>query len=100
MATVFTIYAGFNGPLGEEENRIILLRILAECGIDGYTLTEGVGVYNGHPEPCAVVTLIAPRDRDASDLAEHVAEVALDYRDQAKQEEVWVTRRQEELLIV
>lgn len=100
MATVFTIYAGLNGPFGEEQNRVILMLILSECGIDGYTLSEGVGVYGGKSEPSAIVTLIAPRDCDAADLAEHVVEVATAYKKEAKQEEVWVTRRQEELLIV
>lgn len=100
MATVFTIYAGFNGPLGEDENKRILYQILGECGVNGYTVTEGLGMYNGEPEPCAIVTLIAPRDSLRDALAEHLAEVANRYKDRAQQEEVWVTRRQEELLIV
>lgn len=101
MATVFTIYAGLNGPLGtEEEHKAILLRILAESGIDGYTLTEGIGVYAGQPELCAVVVLIATNDADASDLSQHVAEVAIEYKDETSQQEVWITRRKEELLIV
>lgn len=100
MATVFTIYAGFNGPLGQERNREILYKILSECGVNGYTVVEGFGMYNGEPEACAMVTLIAPRDSLRDDLAEHLAEVATRYKDQAQQEEVWITRRQEDLLIV
>ena len=100
MTTVFTIYAGLNGPLGEDENKQILLRILAECGIDGYTWTEGIGFYNGRPELSAIVTLIVANDADVFDMANHVAEVAIGYKDEAQQEEVWVTRREEQLLIV
>lgn len=100
MATVYTIYAGFNGPNGVQSNRETLFRILAECGLNGYTVIEGTGMYNGVPEPGASVILIAPNERDDEHIREHVAAVANEYKDLALQEEVWVTRRQEDLLII
>ena len=100
MATVYTIYAGFNGPNGIDCNRDLLFRILSECGLNGYTIIEGVGMYNGVSEPGASVILIAQNERDDEHIREHVAAVANEYKDRAQQEEVWVTRRQEDLLII
>lgn len=100
MATVYTIYVGFNGPRGVEYNRDLLFHVLAGCGLNGYTVIEGTGMYNGIPEPGASVILIAPNERDDEHIREHVAAVANEYKDLAQQEEVWVTRRQEDLLII
>lgn len=104
MATVFTIYVGFNGPDRSPEtqmtNRDTLFRILAGSGMDGYTVYEGLGLWAGQTEPGASVVMIAPKDTDAEYVEAHAKVIANNYKVQAQQEEVWVTRRQEGLMII
>lgn len=104
MATVFTIYVGFNGsdqsPETQMTNRDTLFRILAASGMDGYTVYEGLGLWAGQTEPGASVVMIATRDADAEYVAAHARIIAAKYKDQAEQEEVWLTRRQEDLLVI
>lgn len=100
MAVVFTIYVGFDGPDGVETNRQTLFSLLSESGINGYTVTEAIGTYDGKQEPSATVILISPCDDQAVELGLHAIEVARAYKKQAKQQEVWVSRRAEDLLAV
>jgi hypothetical protein len=104
MAVVFTIYVGFNGPDQSPEtamtNRDTLFKILASGGMDGYTVYEGLGLWAGKQEPGATVVMIAQNEQDAVEVGLHACEIAREYKEQAQQEEVWLTRRDESLLVI
>lgn len=100
MATVFTAYFGYIGPINSIDfNRDLLSDLLTDSGIDGYTLVEADGFFNGAHEPSAVVTVIC-QDYNASDIDHRIREVCVSYKHAAEQDSVWLTRRQEDLLVV
>lgn len=104
MSFIFTVYVGFNGPdmLPETAmtNRDLLFQILAKSGMDGYTVYEGLGVWNGKQEPGASVVMIAQERTDALFVEAHAHAIAHEYKEKARQEEVWVTKREESLKII
>lgn len=99
----FTIYIGFASRDGDsslefsEPNRQILNDLVdRHLGEHGATVINGSNFFGGHPEPGAVVIVIAAEDaRDRVELA--VGRMASSYREQADQLEVWVTTREEDL---
>ena len=115
MALIFTLYAGLGdspvqgnaGPLNyaniskrSHDNGIALRGILKDSEIEGYTLVEGTGFYGGQAEPCAIVTVICVEPGQAQTLKGLLLQVAENYKRAARQEEVWITQRIEDLLIV
>ena len=107
MATVFTMYAGLAADTTHGNtlalarcNRATLLDCLNFNHSDGFTLFEGIGCFQGKEEPTVIVTFIAQTREAAEELGEQVAATAADYKKFALQQEVWITRREEELLIV
>lgn len=101
MATIFTLYAGFNSDNGNtvDENMAILLGLLNKHFSDGYTFNEVVGMYEGQGEPSVIVTLICTDDTptERAEYFNAVYRVAADYKRDAAQETVWVTHREESL---
>ena len=101
MTVVYTAFVGFNGPNSSHYgNRALLLDLLACSNLDGYTVTYADGVYEGQAEPSAVVTVIGNTDEQAMDYGEAIIEVCRQYKEQAGQAEVWITRRTEDLYVV
>ena len=115
MALIFTLYAGLGGPpvrgnaeprnyanIGthSHDNGIALRGILKDSEIEGYTMLEGTGFYGEQVEPCAIVTVICVEPEQAETLKDLLLQVAEDYKRAARQEEVWITRRIEDLIIV
>ena len=107
MATVFTMYAGLavNGAGGNHSivinaNRAILFELLNRNHSEGFTLLEGLGCFECNEEPTAIVSFIAQTKEAADALGERLAATAAQYKEQGDQQEVWITRREEELLIV
>ena len=107
MATVFTMYAGLatneaggNLSVVINANRAILLDLLNLNHSEGFTLFEGLGCFEYNEEPTAIVSFIAQTKEAADALGERVAATAAKYKEEGDQQEVWITRREEELLIV
>ena len=107
MATIFTMYAGLaiNEPGGSHSivinaNRSILLEILNRNHSEGYTLLGGIGCFECNEEPTVIANFIAQTKEAADELGERVAATAAEYKELGAQQEVWITRREEELLIV
>ena len=104
MATVFTLYAGLNSsnvyPNAFDINRSILFGILGRNHSDGFTAFEGYGYFQGVSEPVVVVTIIANGDDEARAAHEAVSLTAKEYKEEANQIEVWITVREEGLIIV
>jgi hypothetical protein len=101
MATVFTAFVGFNGPNASvNSNRALLFDLLADSDLVGYTVTEGDGFYDGQPEPSAVVTVIGSTEEETLAYGEALIQACRTYKELACQAEVWITRREEDLLIV
>jgi len=107
MATIFTMYAGLaaNQARGSRStvinaNRSILLEILNFHHSEGYTLIEGFGCFESQEEPTAIITFIAQTKEAADKLGEKIAVTATEYKELCSQQEVWITRREEELLII
>lgn len=100
MATVFTAYFGYDGPVNSVAyNRDLLCDLLADSGIDGYTLVEADGFFDGAHEPSAVVTVIC-QDYHVSEVDRRIRDVCVSYKNAAEQHSVWLTRRQEDLLVL
>ena len=100
MATVFTAYFGYNGPNSSIDfNRNLLADLLADSGIDGYTVTPAEGFFDGAHEPSAVVTVIC-QDYYAGEVDARIRQVCHSYKHAAEQYSVWLTRRQEDLLVI
>lgn len=100
MATVFTAYFGFNSPVGSADfNRDLLFDLLADSGLAGYTVVQADGCYEGLHEPSAVVTVIC-QDDEAKSIDKCLRETCLSYKHAAEQDSVWLTRRQEDLLVL
>jgi hypothetical protein len=100
MATVFTAYFGYKGPANTIAfNRDLLSDLLADSRIDGYTLVQADGYFNGAYEPSAVVTVIC-QNHQANEMHRHIHDVCTSYKHAAEQEAVWLTCRQEDLLVV
>lgn len=101
MATVFTAYIGFNGPnANPDANRVLLFNLLANSGLNGYTASRSDGYYQGEPEPSIIITVITRTEQEEGNDGEALLEVCLLYKELTEQEEVWVTRRVEELQVV
>jgi hypothetical protein len=107
MATVFTMYAGLavNGTGGNHSivinaNRALLLDLLNRNHSEGFTLFKGLGCFECNEEPTVIVSFIAQTKEAADELGERVAATAAKYKEEGDQQEVWITRREEELLIV
>lgn len=101
MATVFTLHVGFADANGDctnaLDNRGLLFTALNSVGLDGYTVLEGIGCYNGKHEPGASVIVIALDSFHAQSVRRRIVEAALRYKDLASQAEVWLTQREESL---
>jgi len=101
---VFTAYVGFNGPVPGpwvvEANRSLLVGLLDDSELTGYTLQLADGFYAGEQEPSATVTVICRTTEEAVAYGEALIGVCRLYKEIAGQAEVWITRREEELLIV
>ena len=101
MAIVFTAYVGFNGPHAlPSDNRTTLFELLADSNLDGYTVCRADGFYQGASEPSAVVTVICQTEGEAVIYGSLLLDVCRRYKESTGQQEVWVTRRQEELTVV
>lgn len=101
MAIVFTAYIGFNGPHAlPSSNRVTLFELLADSGLDGYTAYRADGFYQGSAEPSAVVVVIARTEDEAVTQGTALLEVCHRYKELTGQQEVWVTRRTEELQVL
>jgi hypothetical protein len=101
MATVFTAYFGFKGPkLDILGARVLLFDLLADSGLNGYTASRADGYYQGEPEPSIIITVITRTDQEEINDGAALLEVCHRYKELAEQEEVWVTRRVEELQVV
>jgi hypothetical protein len=107
MATIFTMYAGLaiskaggSHSIITNANRSILLEILNRNHSEGYTLLEGIGGFECYEEPTVIASFVAQTKEAADELGERVAAIAAEYKEQGDQQEVWITRREEELLIV
>jgi hypothetical protein len=100
MAFVFTAYFGFNGPNNDPDaSRELLLNLLNDSDLTGFNLAFGTGSYGGITEPSAVVTVITTRP-EADGQGESLRAVCLEYKHIAEQECVYITRREEDLMIV
>ena len=107
MAIVFSAFVGFNGPdpgVNHEpcikQNKVRLFELLESSDLAGYTVTQASGVYGGMPEPSAVITVIAQTQEEAIDCGAILAGVCRAYKEAAKQESVWITRHEQDLLIL
>lgn len=104
MAIIFTLHVGFADANGDctnaTENKGLLFTALNSAGLDGYTVLDGVGCYNGKHEPGASVVVIALDSFHAQSIRQKVREAALRYKDLASQAEVWLTQREETLEIL
>ena len=101
MATVFTAYIGFKGPkLDILGARVLLFDLLADSGLNGYTASRADGYYQGEPEPSIIITVIARTEQEEINDGTALLEVCHRYKELAEQEEVWVTRRVEELQVL
>lgn len=101
MAIVFTAYVGFNGPHAlPSGNRATLFELLADSGLNGYTAYRADGSYGGSPEPSAVVVVIAHDEDEAVSQGIALFEVCHRYKELTGQQEVWVTRREEDLTVL
>ena len=100
MATVFTAYIGFNSPYNsEEENRQAFREILNSADLNGYTLIDNVGLFDGLEEQGCQLIVIAP-DGEENSYRETLVELLEDYKREAYQYAVWLTSRREELTIL
>jgi hypothetical protein len=101
MATVFTAYIGFKGPNAHPDvNRVLLFDLLADSGLNGYTASRSDGYYQGEPEPSIIITVITRTEQEEINDGTALLEVCHRYKELADQEEVWVTRRVEELQVL
>ena len=100
MAIVFNAFIGFNGPDPHEENKIRLFEILESSDLAGYTVTRADGFYGGEAEPSAVITVIAQTEEEAVDCGIALVNVCRVYKEATKQESVWITRHEQDLLVV
>ena len=97
MAFVHTAYVGFNGPnAGTIFNRNLLLDLLTDSSLDGWTVTFTEGRYQGTNEPGATVVVIT----ETLDGRDPLLQVCDSYKLIAEQEAVWVTTREEALTVV
>jgi hypothetical protein len=100
MATIFTAYIGFASErYSEEENRQAFREILNSADLNGYTLVDNVGLFDGLEEQGCQLIVIAP-DGEENSYRETLVELLEDYKQEARQYAVWLTSRQEELTIL
>ena len=101
MATVFTAYIGLKGPNASPAgNRVLLHELLSDSCLSGYTVHRADGFYQGNPEPSVIVTVITRTDQEEVNEGGALLEVCHRYKELAEQEEVWVTRRVEDLQVL
>lgn len=103
---VFTVFAGHADRHGNCDdhvvaaNRIILYDLVDRIlGKHGATVIDGRGFYRGRHEPGSSIIVISPQ-KDRQHVATLVYRLASDYRNEADQQEVWVTIREEKLEII
>jgi hypothetical protein len=104
LATVYTIYVGLasNGStIAVPFNRTTLLDILNDRHSVGFTAIEGHGFYLGEQEPTMLI-LICHTDKDGppDTFADYICETAKIIKEKLNQEAVWVTRKEEELVVI
>ena len=100
MAIVYSMFIGFNGPLPWRSNKATLFHYLNESGLNGFTVTEATGFYNGSEEPSAVVTVIVNEEEDYAKIEKILRNIARHYKLACQQDEVWITRRREDLYVI
>lgn len=101
MAIVFTAYFGLNGPHAlPSGNRTTLFELLTDSGLAGYTAYRADGFYDGSSEPTEVVVAIAQDAGEAVTQGTALLEVCHRYKELTGQQEVWITRREEELTVL
>jgi hypothetical protein len=110
MAVVFTAYVGFSGPGGAVDfqsgqnvtgiNRALLLQCLEESTLEGYTVTFSTGYYGGQREAGATVVVIDESSLTASGTQLALTDACNRYKELAHQEQVWITVRDESLIIL
>ncbi len=105
MANAFitTLYVGFDSDNGNNSatNRDILLEELDARFPDGYTVIDAIGRFGGVPENSAQIVLICREDTptERAEFATAAYGLAQAYKKRAGQKEVWVTHRQENLVV-
>jgi hypothetical protein len=116
MALHLTMYAGLGAQPGEADeeakqnaagiskrtynNGLALKRILEASALEGYSIVEGTGFYEGLKEPCMIVSVICQDFSQVAAAEAGLLDVAKAYKQAARQQEVWITRRVEDLIIV
>lgn len=116
MALHLTLYAGLGvGPGSSDpeargnfsgtskrtyEHGQLLKSILKDSGLPGYSIVEGSGFYKDNVEPCMIVSVICAEAAESRGVESTLKAVAEQYKELALQEEVWITRRIEDLIIV
>jgi len=116
MALHLTMYAGLGVAPGESDpdarrnaagisgithaNGNTLRQILKGSSLLGYSIVEGTGFYEGLREPCLIVSVICPEPEEAAAVEQALLRVAEEYKAATRQQEVWITRRVEDLIIV
>lgn len=105
MAVIFSMYVGFNSKDGSSvnalNNKALLLKWLHENHPGGFTVIETVGSYDCKEEASAIIQFISKNGGDeAVELAMDVIVTAKFYKKHASQAEVWIIRREEDLLVV
>lgn len=103
---VFTVFAGHADRHGNCDdhvvaaNRIILYDLVDRIlGKHGATIIDGRGFYRGRHEPGSSIIVISSQ-KNREQVAKLVYKLASSYRNDADQQEVWVTVREEELAII
>jgi hypothetical protein len=105
MAVIFSMYVGFNSKDGSSvnalNNKALLLEWLHENHPEGFTIIEAAGSYDRKEEASAIVQFISKNGGDeAVELGLDVTATAKFYKEHASQAEVWIVRREEDLLVV
>ena len=103
---VFTMFAGHANRHGNSDphivaaNRVILYDLVdLILGQHGATVIDGHGFYRGSHEPGSSIIVISSQ-KNREQVAKLVYKLASSYRNDADQQEVWVTVREEELAII
>ena len=100
MSTVFSGYVGLHGIGSDEDvNLATLIEELDQFCSGGYTLTMAQGRYDGQDELSAVVCVIAKHGHEPR-VRQKLVSALLAYKAKAHQEEVWLTTRTEDLIIL
>lgn len=101
MAIVFTAYFGLNGPHAlPSSNRVTLFELLADSSLTGYTAYRADGFYDNNSEPTEVVVAIGQCTDESRRIGPALEKVCRRYKLLTGQQEVWITRHEEELEVV